>query len=141
MKTFGTLLAFLFALTAASAAFAQDAGNYTRYADYVPVRATPAALRAGHAGKTLVAYFSRSGNTAVPAGTDAVSSASLRFGDGGKTTGNAEQIARWIADEAGGDLFLIQTEYTYPPDYRQTVRVGEGQDRDGYRPGLASHLA
>ena len=141
MKTFGTLLAFLFALTAAAAAFAQDAGEYTRYADYAPVRATPAALREGPAGKTLVAYFSRSGNTAVPAGTDAVSSASLRFGDGGETTGNAGQIARWIADETGGDLFLIQTEYTYPLDYRQTVRVGEGQDRDGYRPGLASHIA
>lgn len=114
--------------------------NYTKYADYDPLRAEPASLAEGENRNILVAYFSRSGNTDIPDGMDAVSSASLNIGEDGSASGNAEQIAEWIAEETGGDLFLIQTEYTYPFDYDDTVEVGEGQDTDGYRPALISHV-
>ena len=115
------------------------AENYTKYTDYIPVKATAASITKGSNDKVLVAYFSRSGNTAVE-GVDAVSSASLAVNADGTTLGNAEQMARWIAEETGGDLFLIQTEYTYPVDYDRTVKVGEGQDKDGYHPALSSHV-
>ena len=114
--------------------------NYTRYADYEPVGAEPAGLIAVESRNVLIAYFSRAGNTAIPEGVDAMTSASLNIGKDGAAAGNAEQIAKWIAEETGGDLFLIQTEYTYPLDYEKTVDVGEGQDTDGYHPALASHV-
>ncbi|MGN0457202.1 MAG: flavodoxin [Acutalibacteraceae bacterium] len=114
--------------------------NYTKYADYEPVKAEPIDLVAGDRRNILVAYFSRSGNTAIPDGVDAITSASLNINEDGIFAGNAEQIAKWIAEETGGDLFLIQTEYTYPWDYNKTVEVGEGQDADGYHPTLISHV-
>ena len=113
---------------------------YTKYADYEPVQAVPAELIPGTNHSVLIAYFSRSGNTNIADGVDAVSSASLTVNEDGSTLGNTEQIAGWIAEMTGGDLFLIQTEYTYPVDYDQTVEVGEGQDIDGYHPNLISHL-
>lgn len=114
--------------------------NYTKYAEYEPVKAEPIDLVAGDRRNILVAYFSRSGNTAIPDGVDAITSASLNINEDGKFAGNAEQIAKWIAEETGGDLFLIQTEYTYPWDYNKTVEVGEGQDADGYHPTLITHV-
>lgn len=120
-------------------AFDPSVENYTKYTDYSPVKAEPAEFTSS-GSNVLVAYFSRSGNTAITAGVDAVSSASLEIQSDGTTVGNAERMAEWISEETGGDLFLIRTEYTYPVNYDQTVRVGEGQDRDGYRPVLISHV-
>lgn len=114
--------------------------NYTKYADYTPEKAQPKDVIPGKNSRVLVAYFSRSGNTSLPDGVDTVSSASLTLNADGTTDGNAERIAQWIADETDGDLFLIQTAYTYPIDYNQTVEVGEGQDRDDIHPALASHF-
>lgn len=116
------------------------AEGYTKYADYEPMQAVPAELIPGTNHNILIAYFSRSGNTNIMDSVDAVSSASLTVNEDGSTLGNTEQIAGWIAEVTGGDLFLIQTEYTYPVDYDQAVEVGEGQDIDGYRPNLISHL-
>lgn len=117
-----------------------DAENYAKYADYEPVKAEPVDLLAGDNRNVLIAYFSRSGNTAIPEDVDAISSASLNISEDGNSMGNAEQIAKWIAEETGGDLFLIQTEYTYAMDYNKAVEVGEGQDADGYHPALVSHV-
>ncbi|MBR6902084.1 MAG: hypothetical protein IKN30_08530 [Synergistaceae bacterium] len=115
-----------------------DEKSYTKYADYTPIKADEAKVIRGKNSKVLVAFFSRSGNTHIEA--DAVSSASLKINSDGTTIGNAEQIAKWIAEETGGDLFLIQTEYTYPVEYDKTVNVGEGQDIDNYHPVLISHV-
>ncbi len=127
---------------AVSAPIRTDGGAeaYTKYTDYEPVQAIPAELIPGTNRNILVAYFSRSGNTWIDDNVDAVSSASLTVNEDGSTLGNTEQIAGRIAEMTGGDLFLIQTEYTYPVDYDQTVEVGEGQDIDCYHPNLISHL-
>lgn len=113
--------------------------NYTRYADYTPVKAKDAGITKGSDGNILVAYFSRSGNTSL-SGVDAVSSASLKAGKDKTTSGNAQRMAKWIADETGGDLYPIQTMYTYPVDYDKTVDVGEGQDEDNVRPRLINQI-
>ena len=112
--------------------------NYSKYTEYTPVKAEPEEIIRGDNEHILVAYFSRSGNTQISA--DAVSSASFTVNDDGTATGNAHRMAQWIEQETGGDLFLIQTEYTYPVNYAQAVEVGEGQDTDGYHPALASHV-
>ncbi|MGN1023355.1 MAG: flavodoxin, partial [Lachnospiraceae bacterium] len=124
---------------ASSAAADSEEENYTRYADYTPERAVDAGITEGTSDHILVAYFSRSSNTSL-AGTDAVSSASLAVTGEDTALGNAQQMAEWIADETGGSLYPIQTKYTYPVDYRQTVQVGEGQDEDGIRPELVNPI-
>ena len=116
-------LLIIFILSACSLpAFAEDGEleNYTRYTDYVPQPAEPIGLIQGTDHSTLVAWFSRVGNTVFDSDVDVVSTASLWLDDG-KLTGNAQMIAEWIAGATGADVFPIQTAYTYPSDYDQTV--------------------
>ena len=120
--------------------FADNLEHYTKYADYTPQKAEPQEMIKGENSNILIAYFSRSGNTATGSDVDVVSSASLTVSEDGTTLGNAQQMAEWLAGETGGDMFLIQTEYTYPVDYDQVVAVGEGQDKEGYHPTLISHV-
>ena len=114
--------------------------NYTRYADYIPQAAEPVGLIPGENHRTLVVWFSRVGNTVFDPDVDVVSSATLNRGKDGALVGNAQMIAGWITEETKADVFQIQTAYTYPSDYDQTVQVGEGQDIDHVDLALASHL-
>jgi len=91
------------------------------------------------AGDTLVVFFSRVGNTDFPEDVDAVSSASLSRTNGA-LKGNAQLMAEWMADEANVDLFEIQTEETYPVDYRETTDVAKGEQKEDARPALKSHI-
>lgn len=123
---------------AASAQSADETSGFTSYADYVPSTSVPVPMREGTGNHILVAYFSRADNTALPDdGLDGVTSASWMVGADGTISGSAKEVAGWIADETGGDLYAIQTAYTYPLDYDEAVAVGEGQDIDGYLPVLA----
>jgi flavodoxin len=90
---------------------------------------------------TLVAYFTRIGNTDgdFPEGVDAETSASIQVTDEGKK-GNAQMIAEWVADETGGELFAIQSSDLYPADYNETVdKASEDQSKDA-RPELTTHV-
>lgn len=90
-------------------------------------------------GKILVAYFSRVGNTVWDDNVDAVTSASLNVVNG-DFAGNAQLLAEMAQDITGGDLFLIQTDKTYPSNYRETTDVASDEQRDNARPALASHV-
>ena len=69
----------------------------------------------GAEGKVLVAFFSRTGNT--------------------------RKIAAMIHEEAGGDLFEIQTVVPYPADY-EAVKAQASREQDGgYRPALKGKVA
>ena len=74
---------------------------------------TGAAESQGRDSNILIAYFSRVGNTDFPDNMDAVTSASL-LKDGGRLYGNTQYVAAMIQRCTGGDLFLIETEETYP---------------------------
>ena len=87
----------------------------------------------------LVAYFSRVGNTVWEDGVDAVTSASLNVVNG-EYAGNAQIIAQMAQEVTGGDLFLIQTENTYPSDYRKTTDVAADEQNNNARPALSSHV-
>jgi len=67
------------------------------------------------AGKILVAYFSRSGNTRVIAG----------------------QIHR----ARGADLFEIEPAKAYPEDYFETVEQARQERDSGYEPPLKTQVA
>ena len=65
--------------------------------------------------KTLVAYFTRTGNTRVIAG----------------------QIRRAL----GADMFEIEPAEPYPEDYQATVSQAEGEREAGYEPPLKATVA
>ena len=130
------LLILLLTIGAAHA----ETEKYTRYTDYTPAAAEPVGLITGENHSVLVAWFSRVGNTAFDPDVDVVTTASLQISDDGEMLGNAQMIAGWITEATGADVFPIQTAYTYPSDYDQTVEVGEGQDIDQLEPELAAHL-
>jgi len=60
--------------------------------------------------KTLVAYFSRTGNT--------------------------REIANQIHEKFGGDIFKIQTVNPYPSNYNECVEQAKQELEKGYRPEL-----
>lgn len=134
------LMIFLLTICAAQAEQDAETGKYTRYTDYTPQKAEPVGLIPGDNHSVLVAWFSRVGNTVFDPDVDVVTTASLQIGNDGEMLGNAQMIAGWIAEATGADVFPIQTAYTYPSDYDQTVEVGEGQDIDQLEPELAAHL-
>lgn len=89
--------------------------------------------------KTLVAYFTRVGNTDFPDGTDASSSASL-MKNGNQLIGNTEYIADVIVDVTKGDKFLIQTQAKYSADYDELVDQQKEEKTEQSRPALQSHV-
>lgn len=93
----------------------------------------------GQQSNILVAYFSRVGNTVWEDGVDVVTSASLNLIDG-EFFGNAQLLAQMAQQVTGGDLFLIQTEDTYPSAYRQTTNLASDEQAANARPALASHV-
>jgi flavodoxin len=81
--------------------------------------AAPLSLAAGTkrpaAGRVLVAYFSRSGNTRV--------------------------IAGHIGRSLGAEVFEIQPARPYPEDYFQTVEQARRERDSGFRPPLKGRVA
>ena len=104
-----------------------------------PVIQEPSVMEPTGESNILVAYFSRVGNTVWEDGVDAIASASLNV-QNGDYIGNAEYLAKMAQEVTGGDLFLIQTEETYPSDYRQTTDVASSEQAENARPALASHV-
>ena len=88
--------------------------------------------------RTTIRWCSRVGNTAFPEEVDAVSYASQNVTEGEKLVGTAQMVAGWIADETGGDVFPIQTAFTYPEAFWDTVTVIEGQEKDHVHPRMAA---
>jgi flavodoxin len=78
--------------------------------------AAPTAGQSGQkkTGKTLVAYFSRSGNTQVIAGV--------------------------ISRSLGADLFEIEPAKPYPADYFETVEQARRERDSGYEPPLKARF-
>ncbi|MDR2292821.1 MAG: hypothetical protein LBE11_05025 [Prevotellaceae bacterium] len=65
-------------------------------------------------GKTLIAYFSWSGNT--------------------------REVAMQIQQQTGGDLFEITTAKPYPADFNECVTLARKEQQDNVRPPLAAEV-
>lgn len=87
----------------------------------------------GESRKILVAYFSWSEN-AIQDNIDAMTSASVRV------PGNVAQLAAWIAEETGGDLFSIQVAERYPADWDGCLTRANEEKAKGIHPELAQTL-
>ena len=55
-------------------------------------------------------------------------------------SGNGQQMADWIAEETGGDLFRILTEEPYGEDFDSTAERAQRELNAGTRPALATHI-
>ena len=86
-------------------------------------------------GKTLIAYFSRWGNTDFPKDIDATSSASIVESDGDRY-GTTEYLARLIQKSTGGDLYLIKTKTPYPADYNEVRTLNHKEMAENIVPDL-----
>lgn len=62
--------------------------------------------------KTLVAYFSYSGNT--------------------------KSVAEKIAEKTGADIFVIDTTYDYPKEYNTVIEQAQQEKRENARPELSA---
>ncbi|MBT9813348.1 flavodoxin [Enterocloster citroniae] len=86
--------------------------------------------------KILIAYFTWADNTVVEnpssVDVDATSSASVL------PPGNVEQMAYWIQEEVGGDLFSIQVEEPYSSDYDECLNRAADEKADGVHPKLTA---
>ncbi len=77
-------------------------------------------------GKTLVVYFSRTGE---------------QYSVGNIKEGNTAIVAKMIAQKTGGDLFEIKLKNdTYPTKYRALTEVAQQEKRDNARPEVASKV-
>ena len=78
----------------------------------------------------LIAYFSWAENAALEEGVDAMTSPSV------SDPGNVQQLAGWIQEETGGELFSIQVTDPYPSDWDTCLeRANEERGQDA-RPAL-----
>ena len=86
-------------------------------------------------GNILIAYFS------VPEtdGTDTVAGASRVVVDG-EVLGNNQYIAQLIQQEAGGDLFRIETVQEYPGTHDELLDFAYTELSENARLELASHI-
>ncbi len=78
------------------------------------------------AGKTLAAYFSRTGEN---------------YGVGVIEKGSTEIIAEMIAEKTGADIFRIKTVSAYPESYDECTAVAKRERDSGARPELVSTMA
>ncbi len=83
--------------------------------------------------KILVAYFSWADN-ALPDELEAMTSPSVTV------PGNVAQLAAWVAEETGGDLFSIQVKEPYPPDWDGCLERANKEKGDNARPALKAKV-
>lgn len=85
-------------------------------------------------GNVLVAYFSWADNAILADDVDAVSSPSVI------PPGNVQQLAGWVQEETGGDLFTIRVTDPYPSDWDACLdRANEERSEDA-RPELEERV-
>lgn len=82
----------------------------------------------------LVAYFSWSENAILEDDVDAVASPSVI------APGNVQQLAGWIQEETGGNLFSIQVTDPYSSDWDACLERANQERRDQERPELKGRV-
>ena len=82
----------------------------------------------------LVAYFSWADNAVLSDDVDAVTSPSVI------PPGNVQQLAGWVQEETGGDLFSIQVTDPYPSDWDECLARANQERGDNARPELTENV-
>ena len=82
----------------------------------------------------LVAYFSWAENAILEEDVDAVASPSVI------APGNVQELAGWVQEETGGDLFSIQVTDSYPSDWDACLERANEERGEDARPELTSSV-
>lgn len=128
MRKFGTIFLLLCLLLSLAACGSTD--QTTGTADPAPA-AQPAPTGDG-AGSTLVAYFSWAENAVLSEDVDAITSPSV------VPPGNVQQLAAWVQEATGGDLFSIQVTDPYPSDWDACLARANQERGEDARPALTA---
>lgn len=78
----------------------------------------------------FIAYFSWAENAVLEEGVDAMTSPSV------SDPGNVQQLAGWIQEETGGELFSIQVTDPYPSDWDACLERANEERGQNARPAL-----
>lgn len=82
----------------------------------------------------LVAYFSWADNAILAEDVDAQASPSVI------PPGNVQQLAGWVQEETGGDLFSIRVTDPYPSDWDECLSRANQELEEEARPELAENV-
>lgn len=82
----------------------------------------------------LVAYFSWANNAILADDVDAVASPSVI------PPGNVQQLAGWVQEGTGGDLFSIRVTDPYPSDWDECLTRANQERGDNARPELVENV-
>lgn len=82
----------------------------------------------------LVVYFSWADNAVLDDDVDAVSSPSVI------PPGNVQQLAGWVQEETGGDLFSIRVTDPYPSDWDECLDRANEERAEDARPELVENV-
>ena len=82
----------------------------------------------------LVVYFSWADNAVLDDDVDAVSSPSV------SPPGNVQQLAGWVQEKTGGDLFSIRVTDPYPSDWDECLDRANEERAEDARPELVENV-
>ena len=94
----------------------------------------PARENEGEGSNILVAYFSWADNAVLAEDVDAVASPSVI------PPGNVQQLAGWMQEETGGDLFSIRVTEPYPSGWDECLSRANEERGRGARPELVENV-
>lgn len=121
-KLISTLLIAAVMLTLISCGTATDAES------------SPAAAAPVDGGEVLVAYFSWADNAILADDVDAVSSPSVI------SPGNVQQLAGWVQEATGGDIFSIRVTEPYPSGWDECLSRANEERGEDARPELVENV-
>ena len=107
-------------------------------ADASAAEVSPEEPTAAADGNILIAYFSWAENATQPAAgseVDAITSPSVT------QPGNVQQLAGWVQEETGGDLFSIRVTEPYPGDWDACLERAHAERSDDARPALQENVS
>ena len=117
-----------------SSAVEEGAASSSQLAEPSEAPAESSALEdspeAGENGGVLIAYFSWAENAVLEEGVDAMTSPSVSY------PGNVQQLAGWIQEETGGELFSIQVTDPYPSAWDACLERANEERGQNARPAL-----
>ena len=101
----------------------------------IPEEASPSGQdeNGGHEN-ILVAYFSWADNAILAGDVDAVTSPSVI------APGNVQELAGWVQEETGGDLFAIRVTEPYPSDWDECLARANQERGNQARPALQEQV-
>ena len=102
----------------------------------VPPDSSSSETEAGKAqgNNILVAYFSWADNAILDDDVDAIASPSVI------PPGNVQQLAGWVQEETGGDLFSIRVTDPYSSDWDECLDRANQERGDNARPELVENV-